>query len=162
MRHRNAAKDPRKGVQKTKQPENTPEEQRFANNLNALGFLNSRPYKLRTSFGYVTLLDPRREIKNAVFKEEKGILHMGLDDGETLALQFLRKGCYYATTGVSCINHISALTRIFLFSSWKDFFPCSNFAFTIINFLSCKLGYFSLFGLFIAKNVTSSCTMPFI
>lgn len=105
MRHRNAAKDQRLSVQKTKQPENTPEEQRFADNLDAVGFLTHRPYKLRTSFGYVTLLDPRMEIKNAVFKEEKGILHMGLDEGETLALEYLRKGCYFATTGMSCNDY---------------------------------------------------------
>ena len=102
MRHRNAAKDQRLGVQKTKQPENTPEEQRLADNLDAVGFLTHRPYKLRTSFGYVTLLDPRMLIKNAVFQEENGILHMGLDNGEKLALEYLKKGCYFATTGTVC------------------------------------------------------------
>ena len=91
--------DPRFGVLRTEQPTNTPEEQQLADNLKAISFLNHRPYKLRTSFGYVTMLDPRLKIKEAVFKEAGGIKHMGLNDGETLALEYLRKGCYYSTTG---------------------------------------------------------------
>ena len=98
--------DPRLGVLRTEQQKNSPEEQRLADNLKAIGFLNNRPYKLRTSFGYVTLLDPRLKIKEAVFKEESGILHMGLNDGEILALEYLRKGCYYSTTGKSLLSYI--------------------------------------------------------
>ena len=104
MQNRNAAKDSRLGVSKTEQPKPTEEERRHAKKLEAIGFLNQRPYKLRTSFGYVTLLDPRLKIKSTVFREEKGILHMGLNEGEILALEYLREGCYYATTGMPCDN----------------------------------------------------------
>ncbi|XP_028403682.1 uncharacterized protein LOC114526311 [Dendronephthya gigantea] len=100
MKHRDASKDSRLGVLKTKQPELTEEEKKHQYSLAAIGFLKQRPYGLYTSFGYVTLLDPRLKIKNAVFKEEKGILHMGLDDGETLALQYLVDGKYFSTTGL--------------------------------------------------------------
>jgi hypothetical protein len=98
--NRDAKKDSRLGLLMTDQPKHSDEERQHAENLAAIGFLNERPYKLHTSFGYVTLLDPRLKIKNAVFREEKGILHMGLNEGETLALEYLRKGCYYATTGM--------------------------------------------------------------
>ena len=100
MKHRDVSKDSRLGVLKTVQPQNTPQEQEYAGNLDAIGFLKNRPYGILTSFGYVTLLDPRLKIKNTVFKEEKGIPHMGLNDGEDLAIEYLKKGCYYATTGM--------------------------------------------------------------
>ncbi|CAB4012723.1 Hypothetical predicted protein [Paramuricea clavata] len=100
MKSRDASKDSRLGVLHTDQPKNTAEEQQYADNLAAIGFMKDRPYKLYTAFGYVTLLDPRLKIKNAVFQEEKGILHMGLNEGEILALEYLRKGCYYSTTGL--------------------------------------------------------------
>jgi hypothetical protein len=103
MKFRDASKDSRLGVFYTDQPKNTAEEQQYADNLAAIGFMKDRPYKLRTAFGYVTLLDPRLKIKNAVFQEEKGILHMGLNEGEILALEYLRKGCYYSTTGMPYI-----------------------------------------------------------
>ena len=92
-----SSQDPRLGVLRKEQPKNSPEEQRFTDK--AIRFLNNRPYKIRTSFGYVTLLDPRHKIKEAVCKEEKGIKYMGLNDGEILALEYLTKGSYYSTTG---------------------------------------------------------------
>jgi hypothetical protein len=65
-------------------------------------FVKFLPYKERTVFGFATLLDPRRHIKEAVFTEQCGIPCMGLDEGEKLALDYLIKGRYYSTTGTSC------------------------------------------------------------
>ncbi len=114
MECRKGSSDPRLGVLHTEQPVHTEEERQFADKLEALGFLNARPYKLHTSFGYVTLLDPRLAIKSAVFKEEKGILHMGLNEGETLAFEYLREGSYYATTGMPYAAYITYPYNIYL------------------------------------------------
>jgi hypothetical protein len=62
-------------------------------------FVKDLPYGKRTVFGIVTLLDPRRHIRDAVFKEKCGIPCMGLDEGEKLAMQYLIKGRYFANTG---------------------------------------------------------------
>jgi hypothetical protein len=114
MECRKESSDPRLGVLQTEQPVHNEEERQFADKLEALCFLKERPYKLHTSFGYVTLLDPRLAIKSAVFKEEKGILHMGLNEGETLALEYLREGSYYATTGIPYAAYITYTYNIYL------------------------------------------------
>ena len=68
-------------------------------------FVQSLPYKERTSFGFVTLLDPRRNINEAVFTEKSGIPCMGLDEGDRLVLDYLIKGRYYSTTGTGYIHY---------------------------------------------------------
>ena len=69
-------------------------------------YLQALPYKEKTSFGFVTLFDPREVLKNTVFKEECGIPCMGLDEAENVALDYLIKGRYYATTGITL--HVKA------------------------------------------------------
>jgi hypothetical protein len=118
MKYRDESKDSRLivNVQHTDQPKLTAAKQQYAvpccNTATmeqysaAIGFLNKQSYKLQTVFGYVTLLDPELKIKNAVFKKEKK--EMGLNEGETLAFGYLRKGCYYSTTGTPYNNNAAA------------------------------------------------------
>jgi len=58
-------------------------------------FLNSRPYKADTAFGYTTLIDTNKKLKEVVFGEggdlNKGELHM---------IDYLIEGKFYAHTGV--------------------------------------------------------------
>jgi hypothetical protein len=113
MKFRDHSKDSRLGVLHTDQPLNRVAEEQYAGNCAALGFLNKQPYKLQTVFGYVTLLDLELEIKNAVFKKEKK--EMGLNEGETLAFEYLRKGCYYSTTGMPYNNAAFYINLYYLF-----------------------------------------------
>jgi hypothetical protein len=117
MKFRDHSKDSRLGVLHTDQPRNRVAEEQYAVNCAALGFFNKQPYKLQTVFGYVTLLDPELEIKNAVFKKEKK--EMGLNEGETLAFEYLRKGCYYSTTGMPYIimQHFTLIYTIYFLHS---------------------------------------------
>ena len=62
-------------------------------------FLEQRPYKEKTAFGFVTLLDPRQRIKETVFTERSKMACLGLDEGEKLALDYLIEGRYYSSTG---------------------------------------------------------------
>ena len=62
-------------------------------------FFETMPYKEKTVFGYVTLFDPRRALKETVFTEQCGIPCMGLDEAEKITLDYLTKGRYYASTG---------------------------------------------------------------
>ena len=74
-------------------------------------FMQSLPYKERTVFGFVTMFDPRKRIKDAVFQEKDGIPFMGLDEGGDLTLKYLIKGRYYADTGTR-FNHVLYLKKI--------------------------------------------------
>lgn len=57
------------------------------------------PYKEKFVFGYVTLIDPRLDIKKTVFQEIDGKKHQRLDEGEKVVLDYLIKGRHYGTTG---------------------------------------------------------------
>ena len=69
--------------------------------LSMVASLEDLAYRDKTVFGYVTLFDPRRIIKQTVFTEEGGIPCMGLDEGEKLVLDYLISGRSYASTGMS-------------------------------------------------------------
>ena len=79
----------------------TAQERRQRQEMKKFQALKDLPYKEKTVFGYVTLFDPRRRIKETVFTEECGIPCMGLDEGEKLVLDYLISGRSYATTGMS-------------------------------------------------------------
>ena len=64
-------------------------------------YLKKLPYKAKAVFGYATLFDPRRTIKNTVFQEERGIPCMGLDEAEKTVMDYLIKGRYYSSTGMN-------------------------------------------------------------
>ena len=95
----------RVGVKRAEQPTRT-KAGVYKDNVKALEFLKDRPYGYLTAFGNVTLIDPQRKIASAVFQEEKGISFMGLEEGEALAMEYLREGSYYATTGKYTTNDI--------------------------------------------------------
>ena len=73
-------------------------------------YFEKLPYKEKTVFGYVTLFDPRRVLKETVFTEQCGIPCMGLDEAEKIVLDYLIKGRYYACTGKrSNTTHVKSL-----------------------------------------------------
>lgn len=80
----------------------TGDERRDAKQLRKIDpYPRELPYKEKTVFGYVTLFDPRQSLNQTVFQEENGIPFMGLDEAENVALDYLIKGRYYASTGIT-------------------------------------------------------------
>ena len=78
----------------------TADERKDAKQLKKIDpYCRKLPYKEKTAFGYVTLFDPRQSLNQTVFQEESGIPFMGLDEAENVALDYLIKGRYYASTG---------------------------------------------------------------
>ena len=78
-------------------------------------YLGTLPYKERLVFGFITLFDPRRQLREAVFTEKSGISCMGLDCGEKLALDYLVKGRYFASTGTR-FNIMYCLSYFFCYA----------------------------------------------
>ena len=95
----------RVGVKRAEQPTRT-KAGVYKDNAKALEFLKDRPYGYLTAFGIATLIDPQRKIASAVFQERKDISFMGLEEGEALAMEYLREGSYYSTTGKYTTNDI--------------------------------------------------------
>ena len=65
-----------------------------------LNFLNTRPYRCNTAFGYTTLIDTRKKLKSTVFlKDSMKMRDKGLDKGELKVMDYLVDGSFYSHTG---------------------------------------------------------------
>ena len=63
----------------------------------SLEFYYNRPYRCNTIFGYTTLIDTEKKLKDAIFNRE--LPDAGLDKAECVALDYLRDGSFYSSTG---------------------------------------------------------------
>ena len=74
-------------------------------------FLNELPYRFKTVFGYVTIIDTDETLRKTVFDREKkgAVPGAGLDDGGLLAMDYLREGRFYSSTGLIFLNMFSLL-----------------------------------------------------
>lgn len=59
--------------------------------------LKDLPYGDTTVFGYTTLIDTEKKLKDAIFNRE--LPDAGLDKAECVALDYLRDGSFYSSTG---------------------------------------------------------------
>ena len=60
-------------------------------------YLKDLPYGDTTVFGYTTLIDTEKKLKDAIFYGEAP--DAGLDEAECVALDYLRNGSFYSSTG---------------------------------------------------------------
>ena len=60
-------------------------------------FLKNLPYGDTTVFGYTTLIDTEKKLKDVIFNRE--VPDAGLDKAECVALDYLRDGSFYSSTG---------------------------------------------------------------
>ena len=77
---------------------------RFANNpetketfKQVYDFLSTRPYGFETVFGYTHLIDTKMQLRKQVF--DRDMPGAGLDEAETLALEYLIGGNFFSSTG---------------------------------------------------------------
>ena len=60
-------------------------------------YLKDLPYGDNTVFGYTTLIDTEKKLKDVIFHGD--VPGAGLDDAECVALDYLRDGSFYSSTG---------------------------------------------------------------
>ena len=74
--------------------------EKSSNVKTSLEFLNTRPYRCNTAFGYTTLIDTQMKLKSTVFrKDNMKMRDQGLDDGELKVMDYLIDGSFYSHTG---------------------------------------------------------------
>ena len=61
-------------------------------------FMSTRPYGFETVFGYTHLIDTERKLRKFIF--DRDVPGAGLDEAECLALDYLRAGNFFSSTGL--------------------------------------------------------------